>query len=90
MIITIGAKKGKTREGIMLGKRRKVSNRMCLFGEMLNVWCSMASAAVVGATMVRAAAAGATEVDGTSGVMYGAVVVGGMDGVLLVCCMVQQ
>jgi hypothetical protein len=47
-------------------------------------------AAVVGATMVRAAAAGATEVDGTSGVMYGAVVVGGMDGVLVVCCMVQQ
>ena len=40
-----------------LGKRRKVSNRMnVLFGETLNVWCSMARAAVVGATVVGATA----------------------------------
>ena len=39
-----------------LGKRRKVSNLMCLFGETLNVWCSMARAAVVGATVVGATA----------------------------------
>ena len=41
-----------------LGKRRKVSNRMCLLGATHNVWCSMASAAVVGATVVGAAAVG--------------------------------
>jgi len=63
---------------------------MCLFGETLNVWCSMASAAVVGATMVGAAAVGATEVGVTSGVLYGAVVVGVMGGVLYGAAVVQQ
>ena len=53
-----------------LGKRRKVSNRMCLFGETLNVWCSTASAAVVSATTV-----GATKIGVTSDVLYGATVV---------------
>ena len=62
------------------GKRRKVSNRMCLLRAMHNVWCSMASAAVVGATVVGAATVGsvvigAAEVGVTSGVLYGAVLV---------------
>ena len=53
---------------------------MCLFGKTLNVWCSMASAAVVGATVVGATAVdsvvfGAAEVCVTSGVLYGAVLV---------------
>ena len=47
---------------------------------MHNVWCSMASAAVVGATVVGAATVGsvvigAAEVGVTSGVLYGAVLV---------------
>ena len=54
---------------------------MCLLGATLNVWCtwcSMASAAVVGAIMIGAAAVGsvvigATEVGATSGVLCGAV-----------------
>ena len=53
---------------------------MCLLGATLNAWCSMASAAVVGAIVVGAAAVGsvvigAAEVGVTSGVLYGAVVV---------------
>ena len=45
---------------------------------MHNVWCSMASAAVVGATMVGAAAVGsvvigAAEVGVPSGALYGTV-----------------
>ena len=51
---------------------------MCLLRAMHNVWCSMASAAVVGATVVGAAAdgsvvIGAAEVGVPSGVLYGAV-----------------
>jgi hypothetical protein len=57
-IIYIGEKKRKASECIIWGKRRKVSNRMCLLGATHNVWCSMASAAVVGATVVGAAAVG--------------------------------
>ena len=71
---------------------------MCLFGETLNVWCSMASAevvgaTVVGATMVGAATVGAAEVGVTSGVLYGTVVVGVnrvMGGVLYGAAIVQQ
>ena len=53
---------------------------MCLLGATHNVWCSMASAAVVGATVVGAAAVGsvvfgAAKVCVTSGVLYGAVLV---------------
>ena len=53
---------------------------MCLLGATHNVWCSMASAAVVGATVVGAAAdgsvvIGAAEVGVPSGVLYGAVLV---------------
>ena len=79
-IIYIGEKKRKASECIIGGKRRKVSNRMCLLGATHNVWCSMASAAVVGATVVGAAAVGsvvigAAEVGVPSGVLYGAVLV---------------
>ena len=45
---------------------------MCLLCATLDVWCSVASAAVVGATMVGVAAVGAAEVGVTSGVLYGA------------------
>ena len=55
-------------------RKEEESNRMCLSGETLNVWCSMASAAVVSATVVGAATVGAAEVGVTSGVLYGAVV----------------
>ena len=53
---------------------------MCLLRAMHNVWCSMASAAVVGATVAGAATVGsvvigAAEVGVTSGVLYGAVLV---------------
>ena len=94
-IITIGAKKRKASECIIWGKRRRVSNRVCIFGETLNVWCSMASAAVVGATgvgatMVGAATVGAADVGVTSGVLYGAVVVVVMGGVLYGAAVVQQ
>ena len=63
---------------------------MCLFGETLNVWCSIASAAVVGATVV-----GAAEVGVTSGVLYGAAVlsaavVGVMGDVLFGAAVVRQ
>ena len=78
-------------------KGRKVSNRMCLFGETLNVWCSMASAAVVSATVVGATAVDAADVHVgvTSGVLYGVVVVqqwsvGVMGGVLYGAAIVQQ
>ena len=68
---------------------------MCLFGKTFNVWCNMASvavvgAAVVGATMVGAAAVGAAEVGVTTGVLYGAVVVGVMGSVLYGAAVVQQ
>jgi hypothetical protein len=56
-IIYIDAKKRKASECIIWGKRREVSNRMCLLGATHNVWCSMASAAVVGATVVVIGAA---------------------------------
>jgi len=55
---------------ITWGKRRKVSNRMCLLGATHNVWCSMASAAVVGAAAVGLVAIGAAEVGAPSGVLY--------------------
>ena len=48
--IIIGEKERKVSKCIIWGKRREVRNRMCLLGATLNVWCSMASAAVVGAT----------------------------------------
>ena len=35
-----------------LGEEKRVSNRMCLLGATHNVWCSMASATVVGAAAV--------------------------------------
>ena len=57
-IIYTDEKKRKASECIIWGKRRKVSNIMCLLGATHNVWCSMASAAVVGATMVGATAVG--------------------------------
>ena len=74
-IIYIGEKKRKASECIIWGKRRKVSNRMCLLGATHNVWCSMASAAVVGAAAVGLIAIGAAEVGAPSGVLHGAVVV---------------
>jgi hypothetical protein len=48
---------------------------MCLLGATHNVWCSMASAAVVGATVVGAVVIGAAEVGVPSGVLYGAALV---------------
>ena len=53
---------------------------MCLFGATDKVWCNMASAAVVGATVVCAAVVGsvvigAAEVGVPSGVLYGTVLV---------------
>ena len=48
---------------------------MCLLRAMHNVWCSMASAAVVGAAAVGSVVIGAAEVGVTSGVLYGAVLV---------------
>ena len=53
---------------------------MRLLGATDNVWCSMANAAVVGATVVGVAAVGsivigATEVGVPSGVPYGTVLV---------------
>ena len=79
-IIYIGEKKRKASECIIWGKRRKVSNRMCLLGATHNVWCSMASAAVasaavVGTTVVGAVVIGAAEVGVPSGVLYGAALV---------------
>ena len=48
---------------------------MCLLGATHNVWCSMASAAVVGAAAVGLVAIGAAEVGAPSGVLHGAVLV---------------
>ena len=50
---------------------------MCLLGATVthNVWCSMASAAVVGAAAVGLVAIGAAEVGAPSGVLHGAVLV---------------
>ena len=51
----------------------------------MHAWCSMASAAVVGATVV-----GAAEVGVTSGVLYGAAMVQQWSVWWAMCCMVQQ
>ena len=53
---------------------------MCLLGATHNVWCSMASAVVIGATVVGATTVdsvviGAAEVGVPSDVLYGAVLV---------------
>jgi hypothetical protein len=48
---------------------------LCLLGATHNVWCSMASAAVVGAAAVGLVAIGAAEVGAPSGVLHGAVLV---------------
>ena len=48
---------------------------MCLLGATHNVWCSMASAAVVGVAAVGLVAIGAAEVGAPSGVLHGAVLV---------------
>jgi hypothetical protein len=48
---------------------------LCLLGATHNVWCSMASAAVVGAAAVSLVAIGAAEVGAPSGVLHGAVLV---------------
>ena len=48
---------------------------MCLLGATHNVWCSMASATVVGATVVGAIVIGAAEVGVPSGVLYDAALV---------------
>ena len=48
---------------------------MCLLGATHNVWCSMASAAVVGAAAVGSVVIGAAEVGVPSGVLHGAVLV---------------
>ena len=42
-----------------LGEEKKSNNRLFLLGVSHNVWCSMASAAVVGATLVGAIVVGA-------------------------------
>ena len=54
---------------------------MCLLGATHNVWCSMASATVVGATVVGAAAVGS--------VVIGAAEVGVLSGVLSVWCSIS-
>ena len=50
-----------------------MNNRLCLLGATHNVWCSMASAAVVGAAADGSVVIGAAEVGVPSGVLYGAV-----------------
>ena len=78
---SISAKRrGKQANMSFWAKKIKVSSKMCLLGATHDVWCSMASAAVFGATVfgvatVASVVFGAAEVGVSSGVLYGAVLV---------------
>ena len=71
-------------------EEKLATEHLCLLGATHNVWCSMASAAVVGAAAVGLVAIGAAEVGAPSGVVHGAVRGGVMSGVLYGASVVQQ